>query len=527
VVSARLLPSGLRERQRIDRYELVGEIASGGMATVFLARRAGVGGFQRFVAVKRLHPHLANEAEFVQMFLDEARLAALIHHPNVVSNTEVGESERGYYLVMEYIEGDTLARLMAESTRAGTLLPLAVGLRIVIDMLNGLHAAHELRDEQGNPTGLVHRDVSPQNVLVGLDGISRISDFGVARAASRLAGTRVGQLKGKIAYMAPEQAAGDEMLDRRADVFASGIVLWEVLTGRRLFRASNDAATLSRVVSGEIEPPTRYVPGLDARVSEVCMKALERPLARRIASAAQFAELLETAATNAGGVASGRDVASYMQAVLGGELEQQREAIRRWIIASETGDDETSMPSGPRRAISSQYDEQDNTRLERLTAVSGSRPTLAPSQSDTESHDSALGRRRIRGLLILGLLLGVALVAVGAILGGGRHGGVPVGTTWDSLRAPSAFSARSSMLSEAAFNYAKHDFAFAGAAARGLGPDGQRSSAGDRLDNASMPAQLDSPPLKSRGTGVRNTESVGAQPRQSPVSNIDLSNPYR
>ncbi|MEP7053353.1 MAG: serine/threonine-protein kinase, partial [Pseudomonadota bacterium] len=191
-------------RQRVDRYELVGEIASGGMATVYLARLTGVGGFQRFVAMKRLHPHLANEKEFVEMFLDEARIAARIHHPNVVPILEVGASAVGYYLVMEYIEGDTLARLLARAATRGKRLPVPIALRIALDMLSGLHAAHELRDDAGEPVNLVHRDVSPQNVLVGVDGIARITDFGVARAASRLTATRVGQLKGKIAYMAPE-----------------------------------------------------------------------------------------------------------------------------------------------------------------------------------------------------------------------------------------------------------------------------------------------------------------------------------
>ncbi|HMA94321.1 MAG TPA: serine/threonine-protein kinase [Polyangiaceae bacterium] len=341
MVAARLLPVDPGERQRIDRYELVAEIASGGMATVFLARRAGVGGFQRFVAVKRLHPHLAAEVEFVQMFLDEARIAALIHHPNVVSISEVGASDRGYYLVMDYIEGDTLARLISECAETKRVVPIGVGLRIVIDMLTGLHAAHELRDEQGNPSGLVHRDVSPQNILVGLDGIARISDFGVARAAMRLAGTRVGQLKGKLAYMAPEQAAADDQLDRRADVFAAGIVLWELLAGRRLFRAPNDAATLSRVVSGPIVPPNRFVEGIDSRIVDVCMKALERPLSRRIATAGQFAEMLETAAVRAGFLGTSRDVSAYLQVVLGEEVARHRQAIRKWVSEC----DEVEVPS--------------------------------------------------------------------------------------------------------------------------------------------------------------------------------------
>src|SRR5262249_7309709 len=168
------------------------------MATVFLGRILGVGGFQRFVAIKRLHPHLAHEEEFVEMFLDEARLAAGIHHPHVVPILEVGTSAAGYYLVMEYIEGDTLARLMAPPATSGNPVPRSILLKILLDSLAGLHAAHELHDANGDPVGLVHRDVSPQNLLVGMDGSSRITDFGVARANSRLTSTAAGTMKGKL-----------------------------------------------------------------------------------------------------------------------------------------------------------------------------------------------------------------------------------------------------------------------------------------------------------------------------------------
>src|SRR4051794_37738388 len=181
------------------------------MATVFLARLGGVGGFQRFVAIKRLHPHLAGEPEFVQMFLDEARLAALLHHPHVVPILEVGTSENGYYLVMEYVEGDTLARIMARALSGSAIVPRAIAVRIILDALAGLHAAHELSDAMGQPIGLVHRDVSPQNLLVGVDGSARLTDFGVARATSRLSSTRAGKLKGKLAYMSPEQTKGSDI----------------------------------------------------------------------------------------------------------------------------------------------------------------------------------------------------------------------------------------------------------------------------------------------------------------------------
>ena len=340
MVAAKLFESGAG-RQRVDRYELIGEIASGGMATVYLARLSGVGGFRRFVAMKRLHPHLAGEKEFVEMFLDEARLAAGIHHPNVVSILEVGASPVGYYLVMEYVEGDTLARLLARSTTIGQRLPPPIALRIALDSLQGLHAAHELKDDKGQLLELVHRDVSPQNILIGIDGIARITDFGVARATSRLTSTRVGQLKGKLAYMAPEQASGDK-LDRRADVFSAGVMIWETFASKRLFKAENEAATLSRVLNEPIPELRRVAPHVSSEVSAVVAKSLARDRDQRYATAAEFAQALEEAATGRDGIAAGRDLAQFVKEALGEEIEQQREAVRVWLAQSE--------PSEPNRA---------------------------------------------------------------------------------------------------------------------------------------------------------------------------------
>ena len=379
-------------RQRVDRYELVGEIASGGMATVYLARLTGVGGFQRFVAMKRLHPHLANEKEFVEMFLDEARIAARIHHPNVVPILEVGASPVGYYLVMEYIEGDTLARLLARAATRGKRIPIPIALRIALDMLSGLHAAHELRDDTGDAVHLVHRDVSPQNVLVGVDGIARITDFGVARAASRLTATRVGQLKGKIAYMAPEQAAGEESLDRRADVFAAGIVVWEEIAAKRLFKAENEAATLSRVMSEPVPPLTEIVPGLSQELSKVVMRALERSPEKRFGTCAQFADALEAAATGRDRIATPRELAAYVTEVLGDEVSAQREAVRAWIARSEP----SHVGVAPGSPMSSS-----------VSAAAMSLSGLDPSQAATLTQSSPpKGRSRVGLFLLLLLLLG-------------------------------------------------------------------------------------------------------------------------
>ncbi|MCC6904122.1 MAG: serine/threonine protein kinase [Polyangiaceae bacterium] len=310
----------------IDRYEVVGRIASGGMATVHLARLSGAGGFQRLFAIKQLHQHLADNKEFVDMFLDEARLAASIHHPNVVPILEVGTGERGYYLVMEYIEGGTLVSLIGAATAKEVTIPIPIVNRLMLDLLAGLHEAHELNDADGNPAGLVHRDVSPHNVLIGVDGITRITDFGVARAAARLSGTRVGQLKGKIAYMAPEQVIGDVEVDRRADVFAAGVVMWEALSLRRLFKGKNEASTLSAVLHKPLVTPRR---DLDAALEAVCLKALARSRDDRYATCAEFAEALETAARGSQGIASSKEVAKLVRDLLGDQIGEQRASVRR------------------------------------------------------------------------------------------------------------------------------------------------------------------------------------------------------
>jgi eukaryotic-like serine/threonine-protein kinase len=304
------------------------------MATVFLARLSGVGGFQRFVAIKRLHPHLAHEHEFIQMFLDEARLAARLHHPHVVPILEVGESEDGYYLVMEYIEGDTLARLMARSAQAAKPLPPQVAVRVALDTLAGLHAAHELLDDEGKPLEIVHRDVSPQNILIGVDGSARITDFGVARAASRLTTTRSGQLKGKLSYMAPEQARA-KPCDRRADIFAMGIVLWETLAKKRLFKGESEADTLNRLLYEPIPSLQSANPSVHPELEAVAMKALEREPDARFSTCSEMADALEKAARTADVSGVHRDVSTHLDAVIGTDISQQRDAVRAWLARSE------------------------------------------------------------------------------------------------------------------------------------------------------------------------------------------------
>jgi eukaryotic-like serine/threonine-protein kinase len=281
----------MREPTVVGRYAIYDKIAQGGMASVHLGRLRAAAGFSRTVAVKRLHPHLSEEPEFLKTIVDEARLAARISHPNVVPTIDVVSGSGELLIVMEYVRGESLSRLLRAAVARGGRPPFAVTSAIVLGALHGLHAAHEATSDRGQPLGIVHRDVSPQNILVGADGVARIIDFGVAKAAGRLQTTREGVIKGKVAYMAPEQLAAAETT-RRVDVYAMGVVLWEMLVGRPLFRADSDAALVAVVMAGKVEPPSELVPDLPSGLDALVMTALSREAADRFASTQEMADML-------------------------------------------------------------------------------------------------------------------------------------------------------------------------------------------------------------------------------------------
>jgi serine/threonine protein kinase len=294
------------------RYERLRRIASGGMASVHLGRAIGLGGFERLVAIKLMHPHLATDQEFVEMFLDEARLAAAVRHPNVVATLDVDMDGEELFLVMDYVEGPSLFDMFRALRDRATRMPVDVVLRIVLDTLAGLHAAHELCDARGEPLHLVHRDVSPHNVLVGADGIVRIADFGIARAEQRLSITKGGKVKGKMLYMPPEQL-GSGPVDRRLDVYAAGVVLWEALAARRLFRADHEAGLMHMILTEDPLSPCDVDPSIPEAVGAACMHALAKSPAHRYPTAAAFADVLERAARESGiHVASTRGLAAFV-----------------------------------------------------------------------------------------------------------------------------------------------------------------------------------------------------------------------
>jgi serine/threonine-protein kinase len=278
----------------VGRYVVHDRIAAGGMATVHLGRLIGAAGFSRTVAIKRLHDTFTADPGFVAMLLDEARLVAHIRHPNVVPTLDVVAEGTELLVVMEYVEGDSVSQLVRETEEKGERIPPAFAASIVAQALHGLHAAHEAKDRDGRPLGIVHRDVSPQNILVGVDGVARVLDFGIAKAASRATTTEDGQLKGKAAYMAPEHL-GRGSIDRRTDVFAASVVLWELLTGRRLFAADSPAEVMARVQSMPIDSPLAYAPDLPPELALVVLRGLERDPEGRFQTAEEMAVAIEEA----------------------------------------------------------------------------------------------------------------------------------------------------------------------------------------------------------------------------------------
>ncbi|MFP6687359.1 MAG: protein kinase [Polyangiaceae bacterium] len=322
---------------RLHGYQPIGRIANGGMAEVWLARHLGAGGFERLVAVKRLHAHHSTQQDFVEMFLHEARLAAFIHHPNVVSIHATCAIERDYYLVMDYVEGPTLSRLRRKARLTGTSVSLPIVARLMLDTLSGLHAAHDACDHFGEPLHLIHRDCTPQNILVGVDGSARLTDFGVARAKARLESSKDGTLKGKLSYLAPEQAT-DTQLDRRVDVFSAGAMLWELVAGQRLFQGESEASTLAKVLKMPIPSLRTHRSGVPAELDTICRRALARNPENRFASAIQMYESIEQYARAHGGIATRREVATFIEGLVGRELARRRFHVRNWIRATPTRD---------------------------------------------------------------------------------------------------------------------------------------------------------------------------------------------
>jgi eukaryotic-like serine/threonine-protein kinase len=393
----------------VGRYVIGPEIASGGMATVHLGRMVGPGGFARIVAIKRLHACFAKDPEFVSMFLDEARLAARAPHPNVVSVLDVVASDGELFLVMEYVRGESVAGLGRAATPAAKPVAVGIALGVIAGVLSGLHAAHEAKTESGEPLGIVHRDVSPQNVLVGVDGVARVLDFGIAKAKYRLHSTKDGRLKGKLRYMAPEQLRRDDV-DRRGDVYSASAVLWEMLTGRPLFDEEDHAVLVKRILETSVVSLRTLQPSLPEALDRIVLRGLASRPEDRFPTALAMAEALETV----GAAATPREIGAWVVDTAARAL-AELDANMLALEASERQGESNDANANPARPRA-------DSRLDTQLVVRGGGETAspallfgAPEEAPGTEHDrmapvTPQPQRRRR--VVVGVVATVAAVAL-------------------------------------------------------------------------------------------------------------------
>jgi serine/threonine-protein kinase len=317
---------------RFGKYHLIGKLGHGGMAEVFLAMSLGKGGFRKLVVIKRLHAELAEENGFVEMFLDEARLAARLTHPNIAQCYEIDEYNGFQFMAMEYVGGEALDRVRRKAAKKEKELPIPVVLYCLTQVLEGLSYAHDLKEFDGTPLQIVHRDVSPSNIFVGYDGRVKLLDFGVAKAAIHVVQTRAGVVKGKFAYMAPEQARG-KPVDPRADLWSVGVLLWEALAGRRLFKGMNEMETLRLALQGETPDLAEIAPQTSLSLSSFLEKALQRNPDERFQTAAEMKEALEAAAAEGPGLASKNEVAAFIEELFKKTIKKNNKVLQACLTA--------------------------------------------------------------------------------------------------------------------------------------------------------------------------------------------------
>jgi serine/threonine protein kinase len=399
----------------LGRYQLLSRLAVGGMAEVYLARQGELSGFKTLVVVKKVLPHLAVKPDFIAMFFDEARIASLLDHPNIVRITEVGRAGDEYFLAMELVQGKPLASILQQSEKAKTPIPHNLAALVVANAAAGLHHAHQLADASGNPLGLVHRDVSPQNIMVSFEGSVKVIDFGIARALGRLGDTVSGSLKGKLGYMAPEQARG-EQVDARADLFSLGVVLWECVAGRRLFLRENELATL-RAVAYEPIPSVSKLVEVDPILDAIVRRSVARNIDERFQDAEEMRIALERWVFSSGG-ASTHDLASLMKAWFPAEHVQWQRAARLALDMQESDPPiEVAFPNLSTGKTGHSRTGAGSGSGPRLPGDSGNRASRPPSVSiplPAASAPPAKARLRFAVPVAIALsLLGLVVLIVG------------------------------------------------------------------------------------------------------------------
>jgi serine/threonine-protein kinase len=354
----------LKPGDTLGRYEILMPVARGGMATVWAARLTGSRGFTKLVAIKTMLPGLSDDPDFEAMFLDEARLAAKIRHPHVVEIIDLGDQDEWIYIVMEWVNGETMFTLNKRAKAKGGI-PLPLMLRIASAACAGLHAAHELRDEKGNLLDLVHRDISPQNVMVSFDGIVKLVDFGVAKAAGRMHETRVaGIMKGKVPYLSPEQLMGQKV-DRRSDLFSLGVLMYVMVSGRHPFRGESDSKTMENICTRAPVPLRDLVANVRPDLESIVMRALDKERDERWSTAAEMQRALDQVLVNLGESVTDGDVAKFVRDVLGDLIVERNQQL------------ESSIERMDARGASSDRPVPGSTRLSAKRAVKGGAPLPA------------------------------------------------------------------------------------------------------------------------------------------------------
>lgn len=311
---------------RFGKYTLVDRIAVGGMAEIFLARQAGLEGFEKTIVIKRIRPHLSKQPNFVKMFLNEAKLAAQLNHPNIVQIYDLGKINESYFIAMEYIFGRDMRRIIPKADALGIPFPMVYALKIASSVCEGLYYAHQRADLYGHALHIVHRDVTPENIFVSFDGTVKVLDFGIAKAANQIEQTRAGEIKGKLSYMSPEQCMGKQ-LDNRSDLFSLGVVLYEWLTGFKLFTGDSEVAILKSITEGKIYAPSYFKADIPEAVEAILMKALEKDRERRYQTAWEMQYDLDQFLSQYEFTPSNIHLSNFLKQLFNDELEEERERL--------------------------------------------------------------------------------------------------------------------------------------------------------------------------------------------------------
>ena len=334
-----MAPSEAKKPIRFGKYTLIDRIAVGGMAEIFLARQAGLEGFEKTIVIKRIRPHLSKQSNFVKMFLNEAKLAAQLNHPNIVQIYDLGKIGESYFIAMEYIFGRDMRRIIPKADALGIPFPMVYALKIASSVCEGLYYAHARTDMYGNALNIVHRDVTPENIFVSFDGTVKVLDFGIAKAANQIEQTRAGEIKGKLSYMSPEQCMG-KPLDNRSDIFSMGVVLYEWLTGFKLFTGDSEVAILKSITEGKIYAPSYFKADIPEGVEAILMKALEKDREKRYQTAWEMQYDLDQFLSQYEFTPSNIHLSNFLKQLFNDELEEEKDRLQTFRQQNIIGPDE-------------------------------------------------------------------------------------------------------------------------------------------------------------------------------------------